>query len=189
MKMFFDRLNLSALNPRERGLVTMAGGVLLVFVFTMAAWAINSRLRETERRIEQKRRGLERVHALSSKYFQAKEQLRRFESRIARNKINLFTYLDKVAKSTGVQLSQIEEKQPPPRAGGKASRAKNENIKEELVQVKITKTDFDKLLLFLEKIESRDKLVIVRSMTLKRRYDKDKLIDARIQISTYKKRG
>lgn len=184
MRALLERLNLTALSTRERALVGIAVAGVVVFVVTLVGLWFTGKLEESELRIEQKQSGMQKIELLAAEYFAAQEQSRQTESIIARNRINLFKYVDEAARRNGISLTEIKEASASARKG-----ARKDTIREESVQVKINKADLNMLVRFLEDIESRDKLVVLKSMTLKRRYDNDKLLDAKLKISTFKKKG
>jgi len=183
MRALLERLNLTALSTRERALVGIAVVGVIVFIGTMVGLWFKDKLDESERRIEQKQSGMLKVDALASEYYAAQDKNRQNVAKISRNRINLFTYVDEAARRNGISLTEIKEASSSARKG-----ARKDTINEEAVQVKINKTDMNMLVRFLEEIESRDKLVVLKSMTLKRRYDNDKLLDAKMKISTFKKK-
>lgn len=167
---------LGRLNPRERGLVALAGGAVLVFVITVTTLSVNGNISNREKRIRTKQQQLEEVAKLTGS-FRTQEALRaELERRLRDNKVRLFTYLEELSKRDGLSIGGLTEKP--------AQTIEGTKINEQSVEVTFTRVPLDKLVRFLSDVEGGQGLVKVTRLQVRPRTD-EPVLDAWLVVTTY----
>ncbi|MFA6034175.1 MAG: type II secretion system protein GspM [Myxococcota bacterium] len=181
LRKLFDRLGSwwEGISDREKQIVLIAGGVAVALIFIGVIFSVSSRLSEAETRITEKEQKLSEIVRLRGDFRQAESTIKAMEMRLKGNNVNLFSYIEDLARRMKVDVSDMNERT----SGGD----KDSKIKEVSVEVNMNKVTQDRLLDFLSKLEQGPELIKVTKMRLRTRMDgTQKLIDANITISTYK---
>jgi type II secretory pathway component PulM len=165
------------LSPRERGLVGLAAGVLLVFVIVLSTVSINRSLSRRESRIQTKLEQLEEISQLTGGFRAAEQQRADLERRLRGNQIRLFTYLDDLARKQGVEIGGMNDR-------GSQPAGNDSGITESSVEVNFMRISLDKLVRFLQEVESGSGLVKVTKLQIRPRSDQP-VIDAWLTVTTY----
>lgn len=164
------------LTPRERGLVSLAAGAVLILVIALTSLSVSRATSRREARIRSKSAQLEEVAKLTSGYRAAETQRQELERRLAGNKVQLFSYLDELAKRQKIEIGGLSDKGTAPIPDTK--------VVESSVEVTFTRIALDKLLKFLQEVETTQGLVKVTRLQLRPRSD-EPVLDAWLVLTTY----
>ena len=169
--------SLGRLSPRERRLVALAGGAVVVFAVAILWLTIGRSLDHRAHRIETKRRQLAEIASLTVGFKAHEAQRNDLERRLKQNSVSLFTYLGELAKKQGLEIGSMNDKGGQPLS--EASR-----ISERSVEVTFTRISLPKLVQFLTEVEAGQGLVKVTHMQVRPRSD-EPVLDAWLIVSTY----
>ncbi|HEY3445715.1 MAG TPA: type II secretion system protein GspM [Myxococcales bacterium] len=168
---------LGRLSPRERGLVGLAGGAVLVFAVVFISLSVGRSIDRQEARIKTKQGQLDEIGKLTGT-FRAQESMRKeLEQRLQNNKVKLFSYLEELAKKDSISIGGMNDKGTQPLEGGA-------KINESSVEVTFTRIPLDKLVKFLQDVESGQGLVKVTRLQVRPRSD-EPVLDAWLVVTTY----
>lgn len=156
----------------------VAGGaaVALIFIVFLVTFRFSASATAIRARTAQKIEKLSRVQDLAASYNQSKAQREMAERQLAASNIRLSSFLEDVAKQKGVELPTINPKADVPLEGTK--------IVESSVEVTLTDVKLNRLLEFLQAVESAPGVVKVKYMRLEPRVSSES-ITAWLQIATY----
>jgi hypothetical protein len=96
----------------------------------------------------------------------------------ANNGTRLLSYLEEISKQSNIELGNASE-----RAGESTG---TELLKEVAAEVMIKNVSIDRLYDFLRRIEDGNRLVKVRRLKIKTRFDNAKMLDAVVTVGTFK---
>jgi general secretion pathway protein M len=168
---------LGRLSSRERSLVALAGGALLIFVITIATLTVNRTIDSREKRIAGKQKQLEEVTRLTVGFKALETQRNELERRLQSNKVKLFSYLEELAKKDNVSIGGMTDKGTQPLNEGT-------KINESSVEVTFTHIQLNQLVKFLGDIEMGQGLVKVTRLQVRPRSD-EPVLDAWLVVTTY----
>lgn len=166
----------ATLSARERRMVTFAGLAVLIFIVFMVTFSFSNKANAIRARTSQKIEKLGHAQDLAASYNQSKAQREMAERQLAASNIRLSSFLEDVAKQKGVELPTINPKADVPLEGTK--------IVESSVEVTLTDVKLNRLLEFLQAVESAPGVVKVKYMRLEPRVSSES-ITAWLQIATY----
>jgi len=177
-QLFSDGLAaLGRLSPRERGLVGLAGGAVLVFLVALFWLSVGRSIDLRESRIKTKQGQLDEIGKLTVG-FRAQESVRNeLQRRLENNKVKLFSYLEDLAKKDSISIGGMNDKGSQALEGGA-------KITESSVEVTFTRIPLDKLVKFLQDVESGAGLVKVTRLQVRPRSD-EPVLDAWLIVTTY----
>lgn len=162
------------LSERERRLVIALG---ISFVFVLLAWTglrIGDGLHAIEKRNARMRKALSALHQYRMSDTQQPSQP---EVEIGKEPVRLETYLSGVADEVGIKIPGFN---PLP-------ATTRDDFTETSTRIEIRDLTIVQLKDFLEKVESKSRVVVVKSLNVRRHFrDKDKL-DVNMVVSTYSK--
>ncbi len=168
---------LGRLSPRERGLVGLAGGAVLIFLIVFISLSVGRSIDKQETRIKTKQGQLDEIGKLTGT-FRAQESVRKeLERRLQDNKIKLFSYLEDLAKKDSISIGGMNDKGTQPMDGG-------DKINESSVEVTFTRIPLDKLVKFLKDVEGGQGVVKVTRLQVRPRSD-EAVLDAWLVVTTY----
>lgn len=175
-----------SLIPRERILVAIAGGALVLTVLlagiVMPIRSARDNARDAAVAAE---RQLEMMTRMKREWDGLHERLDRVETRIedARNQPNLLTLLESLAARAGVKPSSMEKRQ-----SGESAR-----YEETKVEVSLKNVTLHQAVSYLTSIEEANQPLSVKSLRVKRRQSRDRggqpapdLIDVTFSVSAFK---
>jgi len=174
----FGRLGdaLSSLSSRERRMIFLLGGALLLTVVALGGLSVRRTISARETALETKRQSLQKVAILASGYSEAEAARARIEARIKGTPVRLFSYLEDLAKKQSVPIGDLQDRGNTP-AG--------EGVQRSTAEVNFTRIDPRKLTSFLNEIEKSAHLVKVEKLRVRTRTDDPTLLDASVTVSTY----
>jgi type II secretory pathway component PulM len=164
------------LTARERGLVSMSAGAVVVLIVALTSLSVSSAVSRREARIRTKAAQLDEVAKLTTGYRAAEMQRQDLERRLAGNKLQLFSYLDDLAKRQKIEIGGLSDKGSTPIPDTKVVEAS--------VEVTFTRIPIEKILKFLQEVESGQGLVKVTRLQLRPRSD-EAVLDAWLVLTTY----
>lgn len=168
--------SLATLSARERRMVMAAGLAVSVFVVFMVTFSFSNKASAIRSRTEQNISKLARVQELAASYNESRAQRELAERQLAASNIRLSSFLEDIAKQKGVELPTINPKADVALDGTK--------IVESSVEVTLTDVKLNRLIEFLQAVESAPGVVKVKYMRLEPRVSNES-ITAWLQIATY----
>ena len=166
---FWDRIS-----PRERKLVLLAGVAMPITVAIWLALAIHDGLDAMERRNDRTRQALDVVAELK-----ARGPIKDDEEsiKIPSDPIPLETYINNAATAAGFSIKNTS---PRP------ALTKNGFVTNS-VSFQLEDLEIEKLKAFLQEVETKQKVVFVTHLDLKRDFKDKHKLDATVEVSTYSK--
>ncbi len=168
--------SLATLTSRERRMVLIASGAVVLFVVFMVTFSFNSKATAIRTRTQQKIDKLSQVQDLAATYNQSRATREAAERQLAASNIRLSSYLEDIAKQKGVELPTINPKADLTLEGTK--------IVESSVEVTLTDVKLNRLVEFLQAVEAGPGVVKVKYMRLEPRVANDS-ITAWLAVATY----
>lgn len=165
-------------SPRERLLLSVAGGVLVLAlawgVLVSPLFAAIDRAGERVETAEQQYAAMQR---LRREYDQVDARLAAVEQRIRdnRDQRNILTLLENLAARSSVKIDSMEERQS----------GSSDSYKETKVEVELKNVTLTQVVNYLHNIESADRLFSVKSMRIKQRSDTSDLLDVTFTVSSF----
>jgi type II secretory pathway component PulM len=165
------------LAPRERLLVAVAGGLILVLVLWLAlVRPVGRGITGSERRAVAADRTFQSAVALRRELDEVQGRLARVESRIQRSRAgNVFSILEALARKAAVKVDSME-----PQASPESTR-----YRETKVQVALKGLTLAQLVQYLHFIESAPELLSIKSLRIRTRPDKPDLLDVTFMVSSF----
>lgn len=177
------------LSPRERKLLVLWIVAMIVIGGFLLSTTVLSRLDDMETRIAENQEALELIGKKQGQYLESKGGAgNSFESRLARNDLRLTTYLDKQATRFDVKISNFKDGETP--VGGKKGTKATAGLVEEWVAVDIDQVEYDKVTRFIDALQASPELIVIKriEITRPRRGASQDKVDAKLTVSTYKKK-
>ena len=170
---------LGRLNPREKALVSFAGVAVTVFLTVTISLSVSRSITKQETRIKTKREQLGEVGRLTGAFRAQKSARTSLEDRLAKNKIKLFSYLEDMARRNSISIGGMVDK-------GSQALESGTKINESSVEVTFTRIGLDKLVRFLQDVESGQGqgLVKVTRLQIRPRVG-EQVLDAWLTVTTY----
>ena len=168
------------LAPRERTLVSVAGGMLAVaLAYLFVIQPIMSAISEGDTRAETAQQELRAMQRLQRDYLAVSQQLSSVETRIASSapRGNLRTTLESLATQAAVKIESMEPQASPA----------NETYKETKVEVALKSVSLDQAVNYLTGIESAPQVLSVKSLRMRKRPDQSELLDVTFTVSSFEK--
>jgi type II secretory pathway component PulM len=174
------------LAPRERLLVGLAGGALVITILVVGlVLPIRSANESATRSADTAARQLQNMERMKREWDGLNGRLTRVETRIqaARSQPNLLTLLSSLAQRVGVKPASMEKRQS----------GESERYEETKVEVSLKNVTLEQAVAYLSSIESAEQPLSVKSLRVKRRAVRGQpgqpnqdLIDLTFSVSTFK---
>ena len=179
MKEIWGRIRAAFENlaPRERALVSAAGGMLalsLVYVaVVMPALAWGAR---ADQRLGAAQQQPDAMQRLRSEYDDVNARLSAVEKRIPRGASgSLRTKLENLAQRSSVKVESMEPQSSPA----------NDSYKETKVEVALKSVSLEQAVTYLTGIESAPQVLSVKSLRIRKRAEKNALLDVTFTVSSF----
>lgn len=172
LQTWFERLS-----ARERRMVSIAGGALLVFILFVTIFSFSSSASRTRSRTADKLAKLQEVQTLASSYNEAQQARQAMEQQLTEQNVRLITYIGDKAAAAGIEVPPMAPKGDVAIGDGK--------IMESTVELTLTDVDLRKLTDFLRIVESGPGVVKVKQLRMEPRPTSNTLT-AWVIVSTYK---
>jgi type IV pilus assembly protein PilO len=165
------------LAPRERLLVGIAGGLLLVIlayaVVVAPILAVGDRIHQEAATAEQE---LEVMARLRREYDEVDRRLSRVEQQIKTGATgNVRTTLETMARESSVRIESMEQQ----------STAPNEKYRETRLAVTLESVTLAQTVAYLQRIENAPQLLSVKTLRMRTRPDKPELLDVSFSVSSF----
>jgi general secretion pathway protein M len=169
---------LAAATPREKRLLAMAAGGVLIFI-TLIGWAsFSSSIRKAEVTLDEKRDDFEKISRYAAGYGAQEQERQLLEARLRQSPPALMSFVDTTAKNAGVEVGGMSDRGVV--AGGQAGKPK-----ESSVEVNLGKVPLDKLVKLLQDIERSPGVVRVRRLRLRKSFDNKDALDVSLTVSAW----
>ena len=171
-----------AVSDRERKLLIFGGGGLALFVlfwFIIPAILGGGGNGTTVDDIGKEKSDLEAIRKMIKDFDTTRDDYQKIERAINSQKnVSILAELEALADAANIKanIESMDTK----------SKPKNEFFKEDAVDIRLIKLTLDQLITFLYSVEYSPKVLRVKKMHLEVRYDNPDLINADIEISTFK---
>lgn len=166
------------LSGRERGLVSAAGGLtVLALVWAIVIQPIVIWVDQIDQRVETAEAEYQAMVRLRREYDVVEASLSTVEERIHENQEqrNLLTLLEALARDSSVKVDSMEER-----------KAQDDvKFKETKVEVRLKMVTLADTVRYLHAIEDSDRLLTVKSLSIKNRADHSNLLDVKFSVSTF----
>lgn len=169
-KDFWDRIS-----PRERMLVVLIGIATPIVLAIWLGLAIKDGLVAMEGRNAKMRKAIAVVADLRARG--PAQPVDDVVATMPTEPISLDTYLDNAAKKAGFTIKSTSPHNPVSRNGFTTSS----------VSLNVDDIELEKLKIFLQEIETASRVVVVTHLDMRRDFKNNKLVDAKLEISTYSK--
>jgi len=170
------------LSSREQVMVLFMIGAIALAIFGGTGYLVNKDLRNREKRIVAKIGKLKEIATYRGDYQRRLAEQQRLVSEVRGNaSTRILSYLEDLAKKAKVDLSNASE-----RSGESTG---SDQVKEEAAEVMIKNVSLDRLHEFLRQIEEGNRLVKVRRLKIKSRFDNKQMLDASVTVGTFKPAG
>lgn len=167
------------LSGREQIMVAFMVVALLGMIVGFGGYFVNKDLTTKRKRIAAKMKKLEEIAALRSDYQRRLNEQKRLADEVRGNRnTRILSYLEGLSKKANIELQNASERQ------GEATGS--EQVKEEAAEVMVKNVSLDRLYEFLRRIEQGNRLVKVRRLKIKTRFDNKEMLDASITVGTFK---
>ena len=179
MSEFFARIwnAFSTLEPRERLLVGIAGGVAVVMLLVFGlAMPLMAATRNSERRAEAAQTEVVAVRTLRDQFDAVNGRLGAVEERIqGAPQGEIFTTLEQLAKESQVRVDAMEPRSAPA----------SEGYRETKVQLTLKGQTLAQVVRYLHRIESAEQPLSIKSLRIRTRADKPELLDVTFTVSSF----
>lgn len=186
----FERFNIETiyntflgLQPREQLIALIAAGVILIIIIIMPISLASGRIGKLEKSISAGREQINDVMRELAEYNREKARLSAIETQLKTGfDTSISTTIENLATQAGVKENIDALKERP--------LAPSDIFDEASVDVRISRVILPRLVEFLYKIESeKTRMLRVKQLQIKTRYDNRKLMDASFTVSTFKLSG
>ncbi len=171
------RTRFEQLSGRERRLVTVAGGAVLVFILFITVLSFSNSANRYRKRTQEKLAKLAEVQQLAASYNQATAARNAIEQQLTSSDVRLLSYISDKATAAGLDAPNMTPKGEVGVGDGK--------IVESSMELTFTDVDLRKLTDFLKTVESGPGIVKVKYLRIEPRPSSDTLT-AWATVATYK---
>ena len=169
---------LAAASPRERRLITLAGGGILLFVVLVTYASFSAAIRRAETALDEKRSDFEKISRLAAGYGALEQERQLLEARLRQSPPALMTFVDTTARNNGVDVGGMSDR-------GVVAGGQNGRPREMSVEVNLGKVPLDKLVKLIAEIERSPGVVRVRRLRLRKAYESKDLLDVSLTVSAW----
>jgi type II secretory pathway component PulM len=171
------RALIRGLAPRERALLSVAGGTaLLLLGYLLLVRPVAAAQRNAELRVAAAEDQLVAVRRMRTDLDEVQARLSSVEQRIARGpRGNIFTLLETLAGRSAVKVESMEPQ----------TALSSEQYRETKVEVVLKSVTLGQAVNYLHQIESADQVLSVKSLRIRTRRDDSKLLDVTFTVSSF----
>lgn len=171
------RTAIVGLAPRERLLVSLAGGLtLLALAYALVVSPVLGAIERGGLRRETAAQELRVVERLAEDYAAVQQRLENVETRIRSGaRGNLRTTLESLASQAEVKVESMEPQASPA----------NDTYRETKVEVGLKSVDLAATVKYLHEIEASPQVLSVKSLRIRTRPDKSSLLDVTFTVSSF----
>lgn len=175
--------SLGASFERLSGREQVTALLLVILLSTLfvgsGGYFVSKDLSRREARINAKLKNLKKLAGLRSDYQRRLSEQRQLAAKIRQNnRTRLLSYIEKVSKEASTPIKNAAE-----RAGQPTG---SELLREVAAEVTVENVSIDRLYDFLDRLEKGNKMVKVRKLEVKARFDNQKMLNAKVTVGTFK---
>ena len=170
--------SLSRLSPRELLAVGALGITVLLIAATVVGYLVISELEELSERNDSMRKAIKDLHRNGSKYMAQRQRLAALEVRMSRAPLKLNSFVERVAKDVGVEISET----------GQVNPVESDLFVRRGLEVKLRKIGLKQLAQLIKQLESSPHIVQITRLSVSARWGEHKDLDVEMVVSTYEKR-
>ncbi len=170
------------LSQKEKMFVVVFLSSLLAVLIALSVIFVSSALNSRYMDIEEKEKKLKDIISQKDKYREAEQAQKQFEQRLKSNNVNLFSFVEEISRKLQVDISDMNERESPVQKGDK--------IREQTLELNISKIPMDRLVDFMKEIEKSQYLIKIKKLKINTRYEKEnRSLNVNMIIATYKPVG
>jgi len=170
----FDRLS-----AREQVMVFAMVVAMIGMTVGFGGYLVRRDLQRREVRIEAKLDKLRDVAALRSDYRRRLAEQEALAREVRGNdKTQILSYLESMSEKAGLELANVR--------GRRGEATGSDQVTEDAAEIEIRNVSIDRLDAFLKAIEDGNRLVKVRRLKIRTRFDNPEMLDAQINVGTFK---
>jgi type II secretory pathway component PulM len=167
------------LSAREQVMVFGLVLAILAMMVGFGGYFVGRDLDRRRLRIDNKLAKLEQVASLRSDYQRRLAEQRRLATEVRNNsRLRILSYIESLSAKANIELENASERR------GEATGS--DQVVEEAAVVELRSVSIDRLDAFLRSVEQGNRLVKVRRLKVKKRFDDPKMLDATITVGTFK---
>jgi hypothetical protein len=167
------------LSGREQIMTLFMVISIFAFLLGMSTYFVQNDLVRRSARIAAKEKKLVLLQGLRADYQRRLADQNRLAAEIQKNNsTRLLSYLETVSKQANTEIRNAAERTGQAGATG--------NIREVAAEVSVQNVSIDRLYDFLKRIEGGNRLIKVRKLEIKSRFDNPKMLDAKVTVGTFK---
>jgi general secretion pathway protein M len=167
---------LQKISSRERMLLAVSGGALLLLVIVFSVWSFSRAVTRRENIIASKTKALHDIAQLASSYSERTRARQQLEQRL-KAKVALFTIIEDISKKEKIEIGELQDK---------GSTPGQDKVTETTVGLeRIEKVTLDKLTKFLNALENDHHVIRVKKIQVRQRIDDPNQVDASMTVSAY----
>lgn len=164
------------LNERERLILTFFLTFLMIFIFVIVGFFMNSAIKERKDIVVNQEKMIQEMAAKKAIFQKAKAESASMQESIRENSVNLNLDISTVKESTGIPISSIKEIKP----------RKKGDINIERIELNMRDVPLDQTLTFLYGLENKSRYVFIDSITIKKRFKRENY-DVSLVVAALKK--
>ena len=173
------RMWYEGLSQKEKVFVVIFLSLIVALIIAVSVIFISSALNSRYADIEDKEKKLSDIIAQKDKYREAEQAQKTFEQRLKSNNVNLFSFVEEISRRLQVDISDMNERESPVQKGDK--------IKEQTLELNISKIPMDRLVDFMKEIEKSQYIVKIKKLKINTRYEKEsRSLNVNMIVATYK---
>lgn len=169
-----------AMGPREQTFALAGAAVALLLVIVLPVVVASTRISKLEREIDQGKKQFREVVRSIDSYNAKQIQLASLQKTLAGGfDTSISTTIESIAEKNGIKekIDSLKAKSTPP----------SDIYEEQAVDVNLKRVQLSQLMSFLYDIENDpEKVLRIKTLSIKPRYDDKKELDAAMTVSTYK---
>ncbi len=165
------------LNPRERVMVTSAGGAAVVVITFLVLFLLSTSADATRRRTESKLHRLAEAEQLAAGYAEAERARKQAEAALTASEVSLLTYVNEKGTKAGLDIPSLNPKNDIPVGDGRIIGSS--------VEFNLTDVSLPKLVDFLGSLEQGPGVVRVTFLRIEPR-PKDGVLTAWTAVTSYR---
>ncbi len=168
------------MSPREQTFALIGAAIVIVLVVVLPVFVASSRIGRLEKDLDQGRRQFRDVVRAIDSYNETRTELARLQQTLAGGfDSSISTTIESIAEKNNMkdQIDSLKAK----------ATAPSDLFEESAVDVRLRKVELKPLIDFLYAIENDpDKMLRIKTLNLKPRYDNKKQLDVTFTVSTYR---
>ena len=178
------KTGLNKLEKREKRIVL--AGALFLLCFALFHFAVSPLLRardQSEKAVIQKKEDIIKIRQLQGEYRKLQNQAVDIQSRLQKRSpsFTLFSFIEE--RATKAKVKQQINSMTPSSSGGEGP------LQESRVDLKLERISLQQLVDFLQQIESKDDVVMIKRISIQQNSKEEGALDAVLQIITFTKKS